>query len=548
LLRRLFICAVILAALAPASASAAAGPRATDFEASVRLPAASAASNEFVTPVQRAPHRFDLVGFRWHGDAGTVSVRVRRPNGWSGWMGLDATGSGSGGLRESEPAWSGGADAYQLRMTGRARAIRAHFVLVMGDRVRATAAKAAAGAPAIIPRSSWDPTNQCPPRVAPSYGRVDMAFVHNTVTANDYAVTDTPAIVLAICRYHRNANHWNDIGYNFLVDKYGQVFEGRAGGVDQPVIGAHAQGYNRLSTGVSAIGTYSAVPFPAVYTLSRLLAWKLHLTAVPAQGTVLETSGGGSLNRFRAGTQIVFNRISGHRDGDATDCPGNALYAQLPNIRALAAADMAGLAPVARLSGVPGRTSVQYPQGTIVAGRLTMPDAGPGGRVIALQRRAGSSWVTVGTTRTSDDGSWQIRLAAGWTRMYRAYWAGDATHRATATGSFTVAIVPKITAQVSAGHVAVGGHAVVSGTVAPSKRIVISVARKTNGVYRKADRVSATVRHGSFSAVFTLHAAALYRFTVFSRGDARNSAGQAAPVFVRATRGAVKAAGGAASG
>jgi N-acetylmuramoyl-L-alanine amidase len=544
LLRRSFICAVIFAALAPASSSAA-GPRASDFEAPVRLPAAVAAQTGYVSPVQRAPHRFDLVGFRWHGDAGTVAVRVRRASGWSDWMGLDATRSGAHGLRESEPAWSGGADAYQLRMTRPARAIRAHFVLVTGDRVHAAAAKTSAAAPAIVPRTAWDPTNQCPPREAPSYGRVDMAFVHNTVSANDYAATDTPAIVLAICRYHRNANHWNDIGYNFLVDKYGQVFEGRAGGVDQPVIGAQAQGYNRFSTGVSAIGTYSVVPFPAVWTLARLLAWKLNLTAAPAQGTILETSGGGSLNRFRAGAQVVFNRIAGHRDGDATDCPGNALYAQLPEIRRLTAADMAGLAPVARLSGSPGRTKVQFPQGTMVAGRLTVPDAGAGGRPIYLQRRAGSAWVTVGHTTTSDDGSWQLRLAAGWTRTYRAYWAGDATHRATATGSFTVAIVPKVTAQVAAGRVVAGGHAVVSGTVAPAKRIVIVVARKTKGVYRQADRVSAKVSHGRWSAVFTLHAAALYRFTVASRADARNLSGRAAAVFVRATRGA---AGGASLG
>ncbi|MCW3065235.1 MAG: hypothetical protein JWN32_2407, partial [Solirubrobacterales bacterium] len=344
---RLFvvICAALLCALAggAASSAAATGPRASDFEAAVALPAAhSAAAGAFVTPTRRAPRRFDLVGFRWRGDAGTVSVRVRRPGGWSAWLDLDATGSGPQGLRESEPAWSGGADAYQLRMTRRARAIRAHFVLVTGGRriARARAAKGSTGAPTIVPRSSWDPANQCPPRVAPSYGKVDMAFVHNTVTANDYAAADTAAIVLAICRYHRNSNGWNDIGYNFLVDRYGQVFEGRAGGIDQPVIGAQAQGYNRFSTGVSAIGTYSTVPFPdpGVQALSRLLGWKLTIGATPTQGTIVETSGGGSLNRYPAGAAVSLNRIAGHRDGDATDCPVNALYAQLATIRSLAAA------------------------------------------------------------------------------------------------------------------------------------------------------------------------------------------------------------------
>ena len=63
--------------------------------------------------------------------------------------------------------------------------------------------------------------------------------------------------MLGICRYHRDSNGWNDIGYNFLVDKYGQIFEGRAGGSTRPVIGAQAQGYNSHSTGIACLGTFT---------------------------------------------------------------------------------------------------------------------------------------------------------------------------------------------------------------------------------------------------------------------------------------------------
>ena len=84
--------------------------------------------------------------------------------------------------------------------------------------------------------------------------------MHHTVNANTYAPQDSAAIVLSICRYHRNENGWRDIGYNFLVDRFGQIFEGRAGGIDQPVIGAQAQGYNGVSTGVANLGTFTGGP------------------------------------------------------------------------------------------------------------------------------------------------------------------------------------------------------------------------------------------------------------------------------------------------
>ena len=129
----------------------------------------------------------------------------------------------------------------------------------------------------------------------------------------------------------REGNGWNDIGYNFLVDKYGQVFEGRYGGVDKAVIGAHAEGFNTGSFGVAVLGSYgtSKLTAAAKASLEQLLAWKLDLAHIDPLSTLTWKSGGNP--RFASGVPVLLRAISGHRDTGFTDCPGNAL------VRAVAA-------------------------------------------------------------------------------------------------------------------------------------------------------------------------------------------------------------------
>lgn len=161
-----------------------------------------------------------------------------------------------------------------------------------------------------------------------------MVFVHHTDTSNDYACSDAPTVIRAIYQYHVKSNGWRDIGYNFLVDKCGTVYEGRAGGVAEPVLGAHTLGFNTDSAGVAALGTYVSTPVPAPQAegIAAVAAWKLGLTGQDPKGTAtLISSSDGS--RFKAGTPATFNTVSGHRDAFNTQCPGDALYAQLPNLR-----------------------------------------------------------------------------------------------------------------------------------------------------------------------------------------------------------------------
>ncbi|MEV8206423.1 N-acetylmuramoyl-L-alanine amidase [Streptomyces sp. NPDC079189] len=204
--------------------------------------------------------------------------------------------------------------------------------------------------PPITSRAGWGADESISPE-APEYNAtVKAVFVHHTAGTNDYSCADSAAIVRSVYAYHVQSEGWKDIGYNFLVDKCGTIFEGRKGGVDRPVLGAHTYGFNRESTGISVLGTYTDVAAPGAVTTSvaRIAAWKLgQYEGDPAGSTMLTagtTGSNGFGKTFTAGTQYSFKQISGHRDGFNTECPGTKLYGQLPAIRSLAAGPVTGLA------------------------------------------------------------------------------------------------------------------------------------------------------------------------------------------------------------
>ncbi|WP_244942019.1 N-acetylmuramoyl-L-alanine amidase [Streptomyces coelicoflavus] len=199
---------------------------------------------------------------------------------------------------------------------------------------------AAPAAPAIVSRAEWgaDESLVADP---PSYlDKVDAVFVHHTAGTNAYDCVDSPAVVRAILTYHVKTNGWNDIGYNFFVDKCGTVFEGRAGGVDKPVRGAHTYGFNGYSAGVSLLGDYENGGTPsaaAKQAIADLAAWKLNLHGVDPRAEVTLTAAGDT-GVYETGEKATLHTVSGHRDGYATLCPGQALYDALPAIRTAAGA------------------------------------------------------------------------------------------------------------------------------------------------------------------------------------------------------------------
>src|SRR5712691_6844796 len=289
-----------------------------------------------------ATTQFDMVGLHWRG-TGTVQFRTRSLAGrWSAWQqaapeGEDLPNAGTAEARAAigwhvgNPYWAGPSDRIQYRLRGKVERLRAYFVRSPEIRIPLRRVSMT-GSPPLIDREAWG-ANEAIRRAPPSYATaLQFALVHHTAGSNSYTASQSAAIVRGIEVYHVKGNGWNDIGYNFLVDKYGQVFEGRYGGVDRAVIGAHAQGFNAGSFGVSVLGSYGSTGISAAAkaSLERLLAWKLDLAHIDPLSTLIWPSGGNP--RFPVGVPVVLRAISGHRDTGFTDCPGDAFYAELPQI------------------------------------------------------------------------------------------------------------------------------------------------------------------------------------------------------------------------
>ncbi len=294
-----------------------------------------------------APTRFDLVGLHWRG-SGSVEFRTRSTAGrWSAWHraapeGEDLPDVGSAetarerSWRLGNPYWAGPSDRIAYRLRGRVDRLRAYFVRSPEERIPLRRFSIA-GSPPLLTRLSWG-ANESIRRAAPQYApSVQFAVVHHTAGSNSYSRSQSAAMVRGIEIYHVKGNGWNDIGYNFLVDRYGQVFEGRYGGVERNVIGAHAEGFNTGSTGVALIGTYASVgPTPAERAaLVKLLAWRLDVAHVDPLSRLTYASGGNP--RFAQGAPVTLRAVSGHRDTGFTSCPGAVVYSQLAAIARQAA-------------------------------------------------------------------------------------------------------------------------------------------------------------------------------------------------------------------
>ncbi|MEU1330437.1 peptidoglycan recognition protein [Streptomyces sp. NPDC005865] len=186
--------------------------------------------------------------------------------------------------------------------------------------------------PRIVTRKGWGADERLREKNFAYTKTVKAAFVHHSASGNNYRCSQAPSVLRSIYRYHVKSSGWRDFGYNFAIDKCGTIYEGRAGGVAKPVLGAHTLGFNTNTTGIAVLGTYSttAPPKAAVKAVAKLTAWKLGLYGANPRGTTVLTSGGG---KYKKGKKVRLHVISGHRDGFATECPGNRLYKKLGSTR-----------------------------------------------------------------------------------------------------------------------------------------------------------------------------------------------------------------------
>ncbi|HEX8971206.1 FG-GAP-like repeat-containing protein [Oryzihumus sp.] len=375
-----------VAQLAPVGPQArtAARPAAPDPVASARAAA--------IAPAQAVHDGVSVVGVSWPSGgvsaSDTFQIRTYDAGVWGEWQTLDRDDShgpdGAEAARAShatQPYVVTGATQFQVRaLAADGTAPTAAQVTAIDPGVSdadsaigATppgSAAASAAKPTIYTRAQWG-ADESLRRGSPSFGQVQVGFVHHTDSTNSYTADQVPSIIRGIYAYHVESNGWDDIGYNFLVDRFGRIWEGRYGGMDQAVVGAHTLGYNSWSTGVSAIGNFvsASPPQAMVDAIKRVLAWKFTLSGIPATGTV---------STFTTQAKDTFNRISGHRDAYQTTCPGQYLYDKLPEIRSGVAALMGYLprSGISRDVDRNGRNDV-----------LSYPSTGPTPAVALLSAR-----------------------------------------------------------------------------------------------------------------------------------------------------------------
>ncbi|WP_444665061.1 cell wall-binding repeat-containing protein [Cellulomonas sp. CW35] len=360
-----------------------------------------ATSRLAVLTAARGTADFDLVGVTWAAGAQVtrVLVRTRHAGAWSTWQELEVdpatpeagTAEAAGARGGTAPFVRTGSDGLQVRLETATGAAPARLSATLVDAgvedladaqvtqvTDATAgvapgttaldtATAVAGVspaalrPAIVTRAQWRANERLRKPIDWS-STIQAAVVHHTVNANDYTRAQAPALVRGIYEYHIKGRGWSDVGYHFLVDRFGTVYEGRKGSLDKVPLGVHSGGFNTNTIGIAIIGEFtSKVPSTTVLrAVAQVASWKLASYGRDPLGTTVLTARSGSTHpKRKPGWRGELPVIMGHRDVGSTACPGQMVYNRLSTIRSYAADQVNRVTSrVATAASTPGRNVV----------------------------------------------------------------------------------------------------------------------------------------------------------------------------------------------
>lgn len=299
-------------------------------------------------------------------DGTAVQVRVQERSGWSAWetLGVDDGHGPDPGSAEasqarvgSDPLMSLAATRVQVRIdtpTGRVPAgtgltlVTAPTAATDGTLAAVpprapVTTQAVVPRPSIVTRAQWGANESWRSRSPHYTGAIKAGFLHHTASTSSYTPAQAPAQVRAIYAYHTRSLGHSDIDYNFLVDRFGRLYEGRAGGIDRAVLGAHTAGFNENTFAIVALGNFQSTAPGATHlaaikdTVARVFAWKLGLYGVSPVGTArLVSAGFVRPTKYPKGSVATIPTLSSHQMVNYTSCPGTHLQRELPAIRALA--------------------------------------------------------------------------------------------------------------------------------------------------------------------------------------------------------------------
>ena len=421
---------------------------------------------------------FSLVALTWSGNVDgedlVAYVRTRSHGAWTPWFALPAeadehapdpgTAEQARARQGTTPLLGAPSDGVQVRVDTRSgatpRDLRIDLVAPGSSDADGTAMAPAFAAPTRVVSLSTSPRPPIRSRAAwgadeskvkepPGYGTVKGAFVHHTVNSNTYSMADVPALLRSIYAYHVDSRGWNDIGYNFIVDRFGRIWEGRKGGADRAVVGAHTSGYNAQAFAMATLGTFTsaAVPTTVITAYTQLFAWKFAIHGVdPRKAAFYDAKS--------------FQAISGHRDAGQTTCPGDALYAQIPTIRSKVVARMGPFPRFDTISAAGDATgdgsadvvavdrdgTLRLYPGSRDTGSFLSPRVVGGGwltmdRVIGVgdfdgdgkddligrEARTGYLWLYPGSAKDRTPYATRVKVGTGFSKMDNVQAAGDMT-------------------------------------------------------------------------------------------------------------------------